>query len=385
MQDGNAVSPTATLFAPLRLDGTAAGGEGFFISNADEVLAALARHTGDCVKLLDLDGQVLRWNAACEDLYGWNAHEVIGKRLPHIPEDQRTRWVRKLRGVCERNKITELESQAVRLDGSRVSIHMVLVPVLDKDGDAAAVLSLTREVGDDTRLERHREDFVAVISRELRDPLTAVLGFAQLLQHPAIIEDPKRRARTVQALTERATHMSGMLDDLLVVFEFERGELMLSLEPVDLASTVTEAVSRVRGAESRVLVDFEPTIRTVLADRRRLVQAVASLVDNALHHTPRDASVGVSVYGTDEEVVIEVADTGPGIEIAEQGLIFDRFYSAAAGEGGRGGIGIGLFLARVIAQAHGGAITVASAPGAGCTFTLRLPYTHTPHESERSL
>lgn len=374
--------PAPALFAPLRIDGVAASGEGFFISNADEVLAALARHTGDCVKLLDLDGRVLRWNAACEDLYGWNAHEVIGKHLPHILEPQRLGWVQQLRTVAAESKVTEREAHAVRADGSRVTLHMVLIPVLDRDGDAAAVLSLTRELGEDTRLERHREDFVAVISRELRDPLTAVLGFTQLLQHPAIIDDPERRARTVRALTERAVHMSTLLDDLLVVFEFERGELVLSLEPVDPASAVTDAVSRVHGAESRVLVDFEPAIGSVPADRPRLVQAVTSLVDNALHHSPRNAFVGVSVYGTGGEVVIEVADTGPGIEIAEQSRIFDRFYSGASVDGGREGIGIGLFLARVVAEAHGGAITVASAPGAGSTFTLRLPRTATSLESE---
>jgi len=149
-----------------------------------------------------------------------------------------------------------------------------------------------------------------------------------------------------------------------------------------LPSPVTDAVSRVHGAESRVLVDFEPAIGAVPADRPRLVQAVASLVDNALHHSPRNAFVGVSVYGTGGEVVIEVADTGPGIEIAEQSLIFDRFYSGENVDGGREGIGIGLFLARVIAEAHGGAITVASAPSAGSTFTLRLPRTVTSPESE---
>ena len=367
-----------------RFDGADVGTERFFIGNADEVLEAVADHTGECVKLLDLDGHVLRWNSACEELYGWKAHEVVGKRLPHIPEEQRLSWVHQLRSVAADSRVVEREGHAVRSDGSRITLHMVLIPVFDRDGHAAGVLSLTRELGADTRLERHREDFVAVISRELRDPLTAVLGFTQLLQHPAIIEDAERRTRTVRALADRAGQMSKLLDDLLVVFEFERGELRLSHERVDTASAVTDAVGCVRGAESRVLVDFDPAIGPIPADRRRLIQAVASLVDNALHHTPDGAFVGVSVYGTADEVVIEVADTGSGIELSEQGRIFDRFYSGVSEGGSREGIGIGLFLARVIAEAHGGCITCASVPGAGSTFTLRLPRTNQTMESEVS-
>ena len=374
------ISPIA--MTPLNLD---AGGillEGFFIGNADEVLEALARHSAECVKLIDLDGHVLKWNGACEDLYGWSAHQVLGKRLPHILPEQQIRLVRDLREVAAGGRVVEREGQAVRSDGSRITLHMVLIPVFDRDNHAAAVLTLARELGDDTRLEQHREDFVAVISRELRDPLTAVLGFAQLLRHPAIIDDVGRRTRTVRALTDRAEQMSTLLDDLLVVFEFERGGLELSLEDVDPTEAVTHAVGRVRGAESRVLVDFDSAIGSVPADRPRLIQAVACLVDNALRHTPDDAVVGVSVYGMAEEVVIEVADTGPGIEPAEQSRVFERFHSGATLDGGREGIGIGLFLARVVAEAHGGAVTVASMPGAGSTFTLRLPRARPSLESE---
>jgi PAS domain S-box-containing protein len=356
--------------------------QGFEIGNSDDVLDALIRHSSDCVALLDLDGYVLRWNASCEDLFGWNSHEILGRRLPHVYEPQRLSWISQLRAVASGNEIVETEGYGIRSDGSRVSIDMSLIPVHDQDGHTAAILSITREVGKDSRHERHRDDFVEVMSRELHDPLTAVLGFAQLLQHPAIMDDAERRGRTVRALVDRAEQMSSLLDDLQVVFELESGDLALAIEQVDPAAAVTDAVGTVRGAESRVLVDFEQGLGTIPADRRRLAQAVATLVSNALRHTPQDASVGVSVYGTSSEIVIEVADMGPGIEQADRERIFDRFYSGATRDGGREGLGIGLFLARVIAEAHGGAITVASLPAAGSTFTLRLPRTATQLESE---
>jgi len=380
----NAPSPR---YVPLsttgvRFDSGRPSSEGFYIGNAEEVLEALARHSGDCVKLLDLDGHILRWNSTCEDLYGWNAHEVLGMKLPHIAEENRLHLISDLREVAAGDRVVERDGQAVRSDGSRIMLRMVLIPVFDQDGDAAAIMSLTRELGPDTRLERHRNDFVEVVSRELRDPLTAVLGFTQLLQHPAIINDAERRSKTVRALSERAGQMSSLLDDLHVIFELERGELELTIEPTDLASAVTDAVARVHGAEARVVVDFDPRLGRFPADRRRLTQAIASLINNALRHTPQDASVGVSLYGTATEVVVEVADTGPGIDVSERDRIFDRFYSGTSQHGGTEGLGIGLFLARVIAEAHGGSITVASLPAAGSTFAIRLPRTAARSESE---
>lgn len=377
----------ATRYVPLssagvRFDSDGASGDEFSIGNAEEVLEALARHSGDCVKLLDLDGHILRWNATCEDLYGWNAHEVLGQKLPHIPEENRLHLISDLRAVAAGDCVVERDGQAMRSDGSRIMLRMVLVPVFDRDGHAAGIMSLTRELGEDTRLERHRNDFVEVVSRELRDPLTAVLGFTQLLQHPAIINDEVRRSKTVRALSERAGQMSALLDDLHVVFELERGELELNIEPVILGTVVTDAVARVHGAEARVVVDFDPGLGAIQADRRRLTQAVASLINNALRHTPHDANVGISLYGTATEIVIEVADTGPGIEGSDRDRIFDRFHSGTSTDGGREGLGIGLFLARAIAEAHGGLITVASLPAAGSTFAIRLPRAAARTESE---
>ena len=374
--------PAPSLGKKTRLEPEGPIHGGFQIGNSPDVLEALVRHSGDCVSLLDLDGHVLRWNSTCEDIFGWSAQEILGKRLPHVHEGQRLSWVSQLREAAAGDKVVERESFGVRSDGSRVSLDMVLVPVYDQEGHAAAVLSITRELGSDAHLGRYQSELVEIVSRELRDPVTAVLGFTQLLHHPAIIDDPERRNRTVRALADRAEQMSALLDDLQVVFEMERGELVLAIEPVDPTSVVTDAVGRVHNSGSRVLVDFEQALGTFPADRRRLVQAVASLVNNALRHTPSDATVGVSVYGTPNEIVIEVSDAGAGIDSAQRERIFDRFYSGASGDGGREGLGIGLFLARAIVKSHGGGITVATSPTAGSTFALRLPRAATKPESE---
>ena len=357
---------------------TADGEDAFSVGNADETLDAIVRYSGDCVKVLDLDGRVLQWNAVCEDLYGWRASEVLGTKLPFIPEHERLGTVRDMRAIASQNAAVEREARSLRSDGSLITLRSTIIPLQDSDGHAAATLSITREYGHDTRLTRQHEHFASAVSRQLSDPVTAILGFSQLLRRPEILEDPHRRERTVRALAERAGHLSMLLDDLLVVFESEDGELSLTLGPVDPGALLAEVVARVSPAESRLLLDFDASLTTIVADRRRLVQAISCLVDNALRFSPASEAVSVSVYRAEDEVVVEVTDTGCGIDLAEQRVIFDRFYHGAAAYDAWPGVGIGLYLVRIIANAHGGSIAVASKRGEGSTFTFRLPLNRQP-------
>lgn len=343
------------------------------MGDAEWALEALTRHCTDCVKLVDLDGRMLRWNAACEQVYGYPAHEVMGAVLPHIPEEQRLREIRRLRDIAAEGRVTERDAVAVRQDGSRLTVRKVYIPVRDTDGAVAGLLVLDRDFADDTRLDAMRDDFLAAFSRQVRDPLTALLGYAQLLQRPEIAEDPVRRARTVSALVERAARASLLADDLQLLTELRSGEIELVREPVELASLITSAVAEVPKARKRVLADFDPTIPPVDADRKRLAVALRCLIDNAVRYAPEGTPVGVSVYEVDGDVVIEVSDRGPGIDPADRERIFGRYSTLEDASVAGAGLGIGLFLARHIMEAHGGVVNVASRPGAGATFSLRLP------------
>lgn len=345
----------------------------FRLGDIDTLLDTVALHTSDAVRLIDLDGRVLGWNRACELLYGWKAHEVLGKRLPHVPAEDRLRALCNIRVVAASGEVGVRETIAQRADGSRFAIRMTVIPVVDDEGNTAGVISLTREASADTRMEHERERFVEIISRQARDPMTAILGYAQLLGHSEISRDDARRDRTLQALTDAAEHVSRLLDDLMLVFDFEHGRLALETAPVDLGELVTHVVERAETYGVDVLVDFDPNLGEIVADGRRIRQAVACLLDNAVRHTPPGGTVGLSVFAAGDEAVVEVIDHGPGIALADQPLIFDRFYSAASPGGEQAGVGMGLYLVRVIVDAHGGAVNVVSTPGVGSTFALRLP------------
>jgi PAS domain S-box-containing protein len=337
---------------------------------------ALMERTTDAVKIVDLDGRVRAWNAACETLYGRAAREAIGQVLPQVPPEGRTRMLADLRRIAAVGEVVETESVAERADGSRITVTLTAVPLSDADDHPAGVMFIARGIASDSRLEQMQDDFLSLVTQELRNPLTAILGFAQLLSSPEITADTGRRARTLRSLQARAQQMAAAIDDLLLASRIERGELRLELVPTDLATVVTETVTRFEQfqATHRFIVDAESRMAPTDVDPRRIEQALTNLLSNAVEFSPPDEPVRVVVGRAEGVAMISVTDAGEGVEDAERGRVFDRFYKARSAHA-RPGAGLGLYLVRMIAEAHGGDVVLASKPGKGSTFTIRLPLT----------
>lgn len=336
---------------------------------------ALMEATSDAVKIIDLDGRIRAWNAGCEALYGYKAREVIGQVLPHMLPADRSRAVADFRRIASLGIVEEDRKLAtVRKDGSRVAVAVTAVPLQDSDSLPAGVLTIVRRVDADSRINQMQGDFVSLVSQELRNPLTAMLGFAQLLARPEIADDSTKRARTVRALESRTQEMAAVVDDLLLASRIERGELRLRRQPTDLATLVTETVTRFEQFQPkhRFLIDVDTRIAPVDVDARRIEQALTNLLSNAVKYSPGSEDVRISALPDGDQVVLSVSDNGDGIPVADLERVFDRFYKGGASKG-KPGAGLGLYLVRMIAEAHGGSVGVASKPRKGSTFTIRLP------------
>ncbi|HEX6709449.1 MAG TPA: HAMP domain-containing sensor histidine kinase [Rubrobacter sp.] len=222
-------------------------------------------------------------------------------------------------------------------------------------------------------LERQRR-FAADASHELRTPLTAISGHARMLDEWALEEDPERAKRSVSAIRAAAGRMRNMVESLLIL---TRGDESADLEvgSHDLAAVAEEAAQAARtAAEGKVSVEY---IRPKCAvestfDRDRVFQVASILLDNAVKYTSKGGSVLVRVEEENGRAALEVSDTGVGIPEDELPLIFERFHRTDHSRTD-GGVGLGLSIARQIAEAHGGEIRARSAPGKGSTFTLLLP------------
>jgi two-component system OmpR family sensor kinase len=222
-------------------------------------------------------------------------------------------------------------------------------------------------------LERQRR-FAADASHELRTPLTAISGHARMLVEWALEGDPQRAKQSVGVIHREAGRMRRLAESLLTLTRGDEGAPM-EVGRYDLGAVAKEATETARPAASgKVSVDFVPIEHEVTAtfDRERIMQAASILLDNAVKYTPDGGSVTVRVEEENGGVALAVSDTGIGISEDQLPLIFERFHRADPSRS-EGGAGLGLSIARQIAEAHGGQIRAESTPGTGSTFTLLLP------------
>jgi signal transduction histidine kinase/ActR/RegA family two-component response regulator len=276
----------------------------------------------------------------------------------------------------------------LRRDGSSIPVEIGLSPIETVDGTyvIAAVTDISerkraeqaeRQAREDAeRANRAKDEFLAVLSHELRNPINAILGWAQMLRSGL---SPELTAQGLEVIERNARGEAQLVESLLDVSRITSGKLKLEMELVDLVAVVQAALDVVKptadlkGVRIMVLLPASPVIIT--GDAGRLQQILWNLFSNAIKFTPRGGQVQVTLSVRESRAVVLVSDDGEGI--AEEFLphIFGRFTQADGGKARtHGGLGLGLAIVRELVHAHGGAVTAESpGTGLGSTFTLTLP------------
>jgi signal transduction histidine kinase len=223
------------------------------------------------------------------------------------------------------------------------------------------------------RLSALRADFVSLVSHELRSPMAAVIGSARTLQQRWRELRPDQREAFLAVIADETTRLSALVGDVLDTSRIESGTFGYTFSDVDLAEILRDstAAAEIGQDEVRLASELPTTLPHVRGDAERLRQLVDNLISNAVKYSDAGAEVRVQAQVDNGQVVVRVRDTGPGIATEHQSQIFEKF--GRAGGSAKPGTGLGLFLARSFAEAHGGTLTVESLPGEGATFTLKLP------------
>ncbi|MEH6437989.1 hybrid sensor histidine kinase/response regulator [Massilia sp. DD77] len=254
----------------------------------------------------------------------------------------------------------------------------------DAEGRPARMRGVTVDVTERYQAElelreanRKKDEFLAMLAHELRNPLAPISTAAEMLRLSA--DDPARARKASEVISRQVKHMVSLVDDLLDVSRVTRGLVELEKDDVDVGAVVASAVEQSRPLiEARrhaLTVRAEPGAALVHGDRTRLVQVVANLLNNAAKYTPQGGAIGLEVRARGGMVAISVSDNGIGIDAGLLPHVFELFTQAErTPDRAQGGLGIGLALVRTIVTLHGGTVTVESAgPGAGSTFTIALP------------
>jgi two-component system phosphate regulon sensor histidine kinase PhoR len=325
----------------------------------------------DGVALIDGDDRVVRANASLAEQLDLVLPPEPGTPLRVIarsPELTAT-----LAAARREGRTVEAE---IRLWAPRERLLRATVTPLAGPPPGGAVLVL-RDLSEGERAQRIRQEFVANVSHELKTPLTSLRGYAETLLEGGL-EDRDHREGFVRVIRDQAERLQDLVEDLLSLADLERPDARLHREPLDLRELVAGLLPgfEERAHRAGLILTLAPGgPAQVDADRRRIEQVIANLLDNALKYTER-GSVTVSVGGDVAHAWGEIHDTGPGIPHADQARVFERFYRVdKARSRDKGGTGLGLSIVKHILALHDGSISVSSAPGAGSTFRFEIPRT----------
>ena len=229
-------------------------------------------------------------------------------------------------------------------------------------------------------LDRERRELTAAVSHDLRTPLASVRAMVEALDD-GLIDSTDEVGRYYGTIRREIERLSRMIDDLFELAQIDAGALKLQRRPVALQEIAAEVVDamreQARRADTALRLEADPTLPPLPLDGARMERAAMNLVRNALEHTPPGGSVTVQVTAADGAAVLAVADTGEGIEPGDVARVWERFYRAEKsrrrGAHGSDGAGLGLAIVKGIVEAHGGRVTLESAPGRGTTVCVHLP------------
>ncbi len=351
--------------------------------------------------MLDPEGRVTTWNAGAERLKGYRADEILGEHFSrfYLPEAIAAGKPAQELELAAREGRAEDEGWRLRKDGTRFWANVVITALRDEAGRLVGFAKVTRDVterkeAEEQRLRlareqaaraeaeaavRARDEFLSIASHELKTPLTALQLQAHLLLQslwkggPTSLP-PEQLIAMLESVERQVKRFVKLIDNLLDVSRIEAGRLELEPEEVDLAEVARGVAARfeaelARSGSSLTLAFEGPVVGHW--DRLRVDQVVTNLVSNAVKYGA-GRPIDVRVEGDGKTARLVVRDQGIGIAREDQARIFERFERAAPSRQ-YAGLGMGLYITRQIVEAHGGSIRVASAPGAGSTFTVELP------------
>jgi two-component system NtrC family sensor kinase len=325
-------------------------------------LETILKQVDDGVLVLDRGGRLMMINRAVREAFGLDAREIVGLTPEEIFDNGEL--------VAALSKDDSASSSHVEIetpDGRFYNLRQTYIPEI---GTVASLhdISYLKE------LDRLKGDFVNTVSHDLRSPLTAILGYVELIERAGEVN--KQQAEFIRRVKTSVHATTDLINDLLNLGRLEVGivEDMHTLQLQDIVGGSVEAImARVeqRGQTLRMAVDGK--VSSVTGSPVQLRQVVDNLISNAVKYTPEGGEIRVMLREEDGQVILHVADNGPGIPTEDQGQIFDKFYRASNVSDEVQGTGLGLAIVKTVVDHHHGRIWVDSKSGKGSIFTVVLP------------
>ncbi len=389
---------------------------------SEQFLASVAGASADAIIGLDMRSIIRSWNHGAELMFGWRANEVVGQHVKLIvPPEQMGELGTIEREMLKAGHVREWATERVAKDGRRIPVELTRTAIIDEQGTYVGSSAILRDVSERLRaeaeikqlnreleakveqrtaelqqayakleththelesanaklqsLDRLKNEFVSMVSHELRAPLTNISGSLELMRLDCA--SPNETCRQTFAIVNEQTERLGRLvKGVLNVARIEAGALYLQPSAFDLMELMDHVIATMHARASgyRFRRIAETPLHSVLADRDRVEEVMLNLLDNAVKYSSEGSLISLQAGQQDGQIIVSVTDQGRGIAPEQQAHIFDKFYRVDGSDSQEiYGHGLGLYISRKLIEAQGGRIWVQSALGAGSAFSFSLP------------
>lgn len=341
-------------------------------------LANIIGTASDGIVHIDRDGIIRTWNRAATTITGVDRDDAIGSRwytVLRLRSPQGNDLLPEAAGIVgdalegERHS-DPVDLQALRRDGSWRWLQCTFAPVLREDGDPNGTVMMVRDVTAEHEVSQLKSDFMATVSHELRTPLTPLKGFLETIRRRRDELEPEAIEQIHTSMSAQVSRLERLVGDLLAVAELDAGGVEVAKHVFDVAAVASAVVEETDS--DRVRIEETATRVRARGDTKAAHRVIAALVDNGMKHTESHVVVRVAREGRDS-VVVEVVDDGPGIAPWDHDKVFERFGRLGDHLTRTQGPGLGLPIARALAEQMGGELTLESDVDEGACFRLRLP------------
>ncbi len=345
-------------------------------------IESILENNPDGIMMVNVQRQILSFNAAMERLTGWKREEVIGKRCFDILQaSDRDGTVCALKcplvkAIQSSESYFELSGTIRTKSGRKLDVAMTYSIVRSPNGEPRNAVVSLRDVSRLREIENLRATLLSTISHELQTPVSIIKGYASTLAQSDAGWDQESLRQGMEIIEEESDRLTKLIGNLVTASRIEAGGMELDRSPVEFPLLVGKVVRKlqVQAPSHKFEIKFPADFPPVLADPEKMEEVLLNLLDNAIKYSPEGGLITVEGQASEDEIMITVADQGIGIPQSEQEKVFDRFFQVKNRTLKQPrGVGLGLFICQAIIQAHGGKIKVESELGKGSKFTFTLP------------
>lgn len=338
-------------------------------------LLDLIENASDLIQAVDPQGRFLYVNRAWREALGYGEGEIPGLTMMDvIHPDARLHCRELFQRVMAGEDVGRVDVAFVRKAGGVIQVEGS-VNCRITDGRPVSTRGVFRDITERKELDKLRHEFTSMLVHDLRSPLTSILGYCELMASEEDSFSVAQYRDFAASAAGSGRRMLALINDILDVSKLEAGQVELDATPIAPAALLRDVMTEIRplaeGKRLRLVSSWTEDLPAIRGESRKLQQVLINLLNNAVKFAR--GQITLSAMEVDGELEIRIADDGPGIPAAEAGRLFEKWHQTGTGRQSGQGIGLGLAIARLLVEAHGGRIWFEAAPGGGAQFALRLP------------